>query len=57
MEALTNSESDYEDSIWYRYDRPDGAFNCTSGGKVETVFDKPMLLILKYILPLLLCTF
>ena len=32
VEALTNSESDYEDNIWYRYDRPDGGFNCT---KVE----------------------
>ena len=37
VEALTNSESDYEDNIWYRYDRPDGGFNCTKGGSSNCI--------------------
>ncbi|MDE5890125.1 MAG: NVEALA domain-containing protein, partial [Bacteroidales bacterium] len=35
VEALANDEgggNNYAAKIWWRYDRPDGGFNCTRGG-------------------------
>ncbi len=35
VEALADNEgsgNDYAAKVWWRYDRPDGGFNCTKGG-------------------------
>ena len=35
IEALAYTETDFAQKIWYRFDRPDGGFNCTKGGEQD----------------------